>query len=93
MDQVFVFVGQHPLYFVGAIMALSTFPLPTLVAIQRRHISTKAIVVLNLLFWWVPFCWLISLIWSLAGPGARSFASASGKFTENVAVTGDRTPL
>jgi hypothetical protein len=41
--------------------------IPTLIAFKRRHNDRKAILVLSLLFGWLPFAWMIGLVWSLTG--------------------------
>ena len=41
--------------------------IPTLIAFKRRHKDRKAILVLSILFGWVPFIWTIGLIWCLTG--------------------------
>jgi len=39
----------------------------TLIAFKRRHKDRKAILVLSLVFGWLPFAWMIGLVWSLTG--------------------------
>ena len=41
--------------------------IPTLIAFKRRHKDRKAILVLSILFGWIPFAWMIGLVWSLTG--------------------------
>jgi hypothetical protein len=41
--------------------------IPTLIAFKRRHKDRKAILVLSLVFGWLPFAWMIGLVWSLTG--------------------------
>lgn len=41
--------------------------IPTLIAFRRRHRDRRAILVLSILFGWLPFAWMIGLIWSLTG--------------------------
>jgi hypothetical protein len=40
---------------------------PTLIAFKRRHKDRVAILVLSIFFGWLPFAWVIALIWSLTG--------------------------
>ncbi len=40
---------------------------PTLIAFKRRHKDRVAILVLSIFFGWLPFAWIIALIWSLTG--------------------------
>jgi hypothetical protein len=41
--------------------------IPALIAFKRRHKDRKAILVLSILFGWIPFAWMIGLVWSLTG--------------------------
>jgi hypothetical protein len=41
--------------------------IPTLLAFKRRHRDRKAILVLSVFFGWLPFAWVIGLIWALTG--------------------------
>ncbi|MGP6189176.1 MAG: superinfection immunity protein [Vulcanimicrobiaceae bacterium] len=38
---------------------------PTLVAMSRKHSSTVAILVLNLLLGWTALGWIVALVWAL----------------------------
>jgi Superinfection immunity protein len=40
---------------------------PALIAFKRRHKDRIAILVLSIFFGWLPFAWVIALIWSLTG--------------------------
>jgi hypothetical protein len=56
--------------------------IPTLIAFKRRHKDRKAILVLSILFGWLPFAWTIGLVWSIRGEGlgqGRSYRSGTSR--------------
>lgn len=57
-------------------LGLAAYPIPTFVAIARRHHNTPAIAVLNLALGWTLFGWAGALVWALVR--ARSTVSAAG---------------
>jgi hypothetical protein len=42
---------------------------PSLIAILRRHRSSAAIVVMNILLGWTGVGWICAFVWSLSWPG------------------------
>lgn len=53
----------------GLVLVFITFVIyfiPTIVALQRKHGSSLAIVMVNALFGWTFIGWIWALIWSLA---------------------------
>jgi hypothetical protein len=58
--------------FLAAVFMIAGFAfllclIPTLIAFKRRHRDRKAILVLSIFFGWLPFAWVIGLIWALTG--------------------------
>lgn len=49
-------------------VAVLLYPLPSGVAMLRRHPQTKAIVALNLLLGWTVLGWAGAIVWALTEP-------------------------
>jgi hypothetical protein len=52
---------------VGALIAMLIYFAPTIVAYNRRHMSSGAIFLLNVFLGWTVIGWILSLIWSFTG--------------------------
>ena len=61
------------LYFLGFIISLIIYFVPTVIAIHRGHRNKVAIIVLNIFVGWSFIGWVVALVWS---------------FTSNVVETG-----
>jgi hypothetical protein len=64
--------AAEPYRILGIILAIAGIAFilclfPTLIAFKRRHKDRVAILVLSIFFGWLPFAWVIALIWSLTG--------------------------
>lgn len=60
----------------AALVAISLYLLPAIVAALRKHPSGWAIFILNLLLGWTVLGWIIALVWSATGaPGAGQQAT------------------
>lgn len=51
------------LFFVG--LVIFAYLLPSFVALQRKHVNTDAICVLNILVGWSFIGWVAALVWAL----------------------------
>lgn len=51
------------LFIIG--LAIFVYLLPAFVALQRKHVNTTAICVLNILTGWCFFGWVAALVWAL----------------------------
>lgn len=51
------------LFFVG--LVIFVYLLPSFVALQRKHVNTTAIGVLNILVGWSFIGWVAALVWAL----------------------------
>jgi hypothetical protein len=58
--------NDDPAATAAAIVILAGYFVPTLIAAVRRHQSSSAIFVVNLIFGWTVLGWLIALIWSMS---------------------------
>ena len=59
--------------------------LPTIVAACRRHLSTGAIIVLNILLGWTFLGWVIALVWACSSNTRRNRIETA-QVTANVMV-------
>lgn len=57
------------LFMIG--LFLFAYLLPSFVALQRKHVNTTAICVLNILVGWSFIGWVAALIWSLVNSGDK----------------------
>ena len=57
------------LFFVG--LVIFAYLLPSFVALQRKHVNTTAICVLNILVGWSFIGWVAALVWSLVNSGDK----------------------
>ena len=55
-----------------AIAGIALYFLPTLIALKRRHGSTPAIFLVNVLVGWTLIVWVIALIWAASGKAGGS---------------------
>lgn len=55
---------MEPTALLGLVMLIGVYFVPSFIASKREHHNTTAIVVLNLVAGWIPFVWLIALVWS-----------------------------
>ena len=69
MNQSYMWVGTVTPLLIAALALLVFFIhfLPSFIAFSRDHHNRLAILILNILFGWTGFGWLILLIWSLSG--------------------------
>lgn len=51
------------LFIIG--LAIFAYLLPSFVALQRKHVNTTAICVLNILVGWSFIGWVAALVWAL----------------------------
>lgn len=51
------------LFIIG--LAIFVYLLPAFVALQRKHVNTTAICVLNILTGWCFFGWVAAMVWAL----------------------------
>lgn len=58
---------QAPLIALMLFGALSTYGLPTWIALRRRHPNLARLVALNWLFGWLILPWIAALFWALSG--------------------------
>jgi len=59
------------LIIVTGVLAFGLYFWPTLIARQRNHPNTAAILALNLLLGWTFVGWVIALVWSLTAINRR----------------------
>ena len=57
------------LFFVG--LVILAYLLPSFVALQRKHVNTTAICVLNILVGWSLIGWVAVLVWALVNSGDK----------------------
>lgn len=57
------------LFIIG--LAIFVYLLPTFVALQRKHVNTTAICVLNILVGWSFIGWVAALVWALVKSGDK----------------------
>lgn len=57
------------LFFVG--LVIFAYLLPSFVALQRNHVNTTAICVLNILVGWSFIGWVAALVWALVKSGDK----------------------
>lgn len=63
---------------IAGIVAFLIFLLPIEIASRRKHHQRGAITATVLLLsWWVPFVWLIALIWSMSAVKAEGPARSA----------------
>lgn len=55
------------LFIIG--LAVFVYLLPAFVALQRKHVNTTAICVLNVLVGWSFIGWVAALVWALVKSG------------------------
>ncbi len=54
-----------PIIIIGALLGLSLYFIPTIVAFKKDHINKIGILVLNVFLGWSFIGWVIALIWSV----------------------------
>lgn len=57
------------LFIIG--LAIFVYLLPAFVALQRKHVNTTAICVLNILVGWSFIGWVAALVWALVNSGDK----------------------
>lgn len=57
------------LFIIG--LAIFVYLLPAFVALQRKHVNTTAICVLNILVGWSFIGWVAALVWALVKSGDK----------------------
>jgi Superinfection immunity protein len=50
-----------------ALLLLSLYFIPMIVALRRRHPSSGGIAVINIVFGWTLIGWVVALAWALSG--------------------------
>jgi hypothetical protein len=63
---------------------VAVYFLPTIVALIRRHQSSAAIFLLNLLLGWTVVGWLVAAVWSLTGVWEKPRQHAAMTWDERV---------
>ena len=49
----------------AAILLCAVYVVPSVIAVGRRHHQTLTILVLNVLFGWTVFGWIVAIVWAL----------------------------